>query len=162
MESFYTAARERTGAKLVPADVGGVRALHRALKSREVVGVLPDQDPGRGSGIFVPYFGVLANTTTLVAKLLAKHEVPLFVVWCERLADARGFRMHYVETTDAGLRSPDVEVATRAMNRELEQLVRSSPEQYLWSYKRLRNRPSGLRDPYRYGVDESTLGVREA
>ncbi|MCC7013163.1 MAG: lysophospholipid acyltransferase family protein [Planctomycetes bacterium] len=162
MEAFYTQGRERCGARLVPADVGGVRALHRALRAREVVGVLPDQDPGRGSGIFVPFFGVPANTTTLVAKLLQKHPCPLFLVWCERLPLSAGFRMHYVVARGDDLRSPDTEVAVRAMNRELEALIRSAPSQYLWSYKRFRNRPVGLRDPYRHGVADSTIGVRQA
>jgi KDO2-lipid IV(A) lauroyltransferase len=151
MEQFYTSARQRTGARLVPADASGVRALHRALRDGEVAGVLPDQDPGRGSGIFVPYLGPLANTTTLVSKLLEKTGVPLFLCWSERVRG--GFRVHFVEATEPELRSPDLAQAVTAMNRELERLVRSAPEQYLWSYKRFKNRPPGEVDPYRRDDD---------
>lgn len=151
MERFYTDARERTGAKLVPADASGVRALSRALREGAVAGVLPDQDPGRGSGIFVPYLGPLANTTTLVVKLLEKTGVPLFLCWSERVKG--GFRVHFVEAAEPDLRCGDVARAVAAMNRELERLVRAAPEQYLWSYKRFRNRPPGEADPYRRDDD---------
>lgn len=151
MEQFYTLARQRTGARLVPADASGVRALHRALRNGEVAGVLPDQDPGRGSGIFVPYLGPLANTTTLVSKLLEKTGVPLFLCWSERVPG--GFRVHFVEASEPELRSPDLAQAVTAMNRELGRLVRSAPEQYLWSYKRFRNRPPGQSNVYRRDDD---------
>jgi KDO2-lipid IV(A) lauroyltransferase len=149
MEAFYTQARERTGATLVRADVGGVRALHRALRSGGVIGVLPDQDPGRGSGVFLPWFGVPANTTTLVAKLLHKSEASLIIVWCERLGPGAGFRMNFSAPDATGMRAADVEVSVRAMIRELERLIRTAPAQYLWSYKRFRNRPPGEADLYR-------------
>jgi KDO2-lipid IV(A) lauroyltransferase len=151
MEAFYTAARQRTGARLVPADASGVRALHRALREGEVAGVLPDQDPGRGSGLFAPFLGPLANTTTLVVKLLEKTGAPLFLCWSERVAG--GYRVHFVEASESDLRCGDVARATAAMNRELERLIRSAPEQYLWSYKRFRNRPPGEQDLYRRGGD---------
>ncbi len=152
MEQFYTAARERTGAKLVPADATGVRALHRALRSGEVAGILPDQDPGRGSGVFAPYFGRPANTTTLVAKLAEKSGAPLFLVWSERLV-GRGFRVHFVEAQDPQLRDRDVLVAVTAMNRAIEGLIRTHPEQYLWGYKRFRHTPPGVENPYRLARD---------
>lgn len=151
MEPFYMVARQRTGARLVPAGASGVRALHRALREGEVAGVLPDQDPGRGAGLFVPYFGPVANTTTLVVKLLEKTGAPLFLCWSERIEG--GFRVHFSEATEADLRCGDVARATTAMNRELERLVRTAPEQYLWSYRRFRNRPPGESDLYRRGAD---------
>jgi len=151
MEEFYTVARQRTGARLVPAEASGVRALHRALRESEVAGVLPDQDPGRGSGLFVPFFGPVANTTTLVVKLLEKTGAPLFLCWSERIDG--GFRVHFAEASEPELRCGDVPRATAAMNRELERLVRAAPQQYLWSYKRFRNRPPGEADLYRRGDD---------
>jgi Kdo2-lipid IVA lauroyltransferase/acyltransferase len=160
MERFYNGARERLGARLVPADASGVRALHRAIREGQVAGVLPDQDPGHGSGLFVPFFGVLANTTTLVAKLAHKTGAPVVLTWAERLEGGAGYRMHFVEPAMPELAGGDTEAAVRAMNRELERLIRSSPCQYLWSYKRFRYRPPGLKNPYRHGIDAHTVGVR--
>jgi KDO2-lipid IV(A) lauroyltransferase len=158
MEAFYTRARERCGARLVPADASGVRALHRALRAGEMAGVLPDQDPGRGSGVFAPFFGVLANTTTLVAKLAHRTGAAVVLVWSERLPAGAGFRVHVVEPQASDFDAPQVERAVAAMNRELERLIRSAPEQYLWSYKRFRHRPGGQPNPYRHGLPSRAAG----
>ena len=48
--------------KLAPANLGGVRRLLKALRSAEAVGMLPDQVPSNGEGIWVPYFGRPAYT----------------------------------------------------------------------------------------------------
>lgn len=159
MEEFYCAARGRLGARLAPADAGGVATLLRALKSGEVVGILPDQDPGRGAGVFVPYFGVLANTTTLVAKLAARSRAPVLLVWAERLPRGAGFRIHVVEPARV-IGVDDPIAGTVALNLEIEELVRTRPTQYLWSYKRFRSRPAGLGNPYREGVSARTVGER--
>ncbi len=149
LERVYRRARERFGARLVPTDAGGVRELYRALQRGEVIGVLPDQDPGRNSGMFAPFFGQMANTSMLAARLLAGTDaVPLFA-WAERLERGRGFRLHFCEANLGPLQRGDVEQATRALNSELERLIRTCPEQYLWSYQRFRSRPPGQPNPYR-------------
>lgn len=148
LDGVYRRARERFGAHLVPTDAGGVRELYRALQRGEVIGVLPDQDPGHHGGIFAPFFGQMANTSTLAARLIAGTDaVPLFT-WAERLESGRGFRVHFIEPNLGPLRRSDVEQATCALNGELERLIRAHPEQYLWSYQRFRSRPAGQPNPY--------------
>lgn len=142
MDAFYRSRRARFGAELVPADGTGVRAVIAALREGGIVGLLPDQDPGFGAGIFVPYFGVLANTSPLFAKLLRKTGALGLSCTTLRLPDARGFRLR-IRPLSEDLLVEDEEQATTAMNRELERLVREAPEQYLWSYKRFKARPPG-------------------
>jgi KDO2-lipid IV(A) lauroyltransferase len=148
MESVYRVARERLGSRLVPTDANGVRTIYRVLAAGEVCGILPDQDPGRGAGIFVPFFGPVANTTVFVARLAHKSGAPVIFSWAERLPRGAGFCLHF-ERGPRDLGDPDVEVATRALNREIERLVRRLPAQYLWSYSRFRTRPPGERSPYK-------------
>jgi len=151
LEHRLKRARERFGARLVPADAGGVRALYRSLQRGEVVCVLPDQDPGSSGGIFAPFFGLLARTSTLTARLLAHSEAVPILTWAERLERGRGYRLNFIEL-DAGLLCcGDVERATHALNLELENLIRRFPRQYLWSYRRFRHRPPGHANPYRRG-----------
>lgn len=159
MEPFYNAARGRLGARLAPADASGVASVTRALRGGEVVGILPDQDPGQGSGVFVPYFGVLANTTTLVAKLAARSGATVLLTWAERLEAARGFRIHVV-APKRRIGAEDPVAGTIALNQELEELIRTAPAQYLWSYKRFRTRPPGMKSPYRHGIHSHTVGER--
>ena len=140
LEPLYRARRERFGARLAPASPSGVATLLRALSRNELVAILPDQDPGRGSGIVVPFFGVPANTSVLIPRLIQRTGASAVLAACVRLPHGRGFAMH-IEPASAALGDPDAEVATRALNADLEQLVRRFRDQYLWGYKRFR-RPS--------------------
>lgn len=148
MDRVYTKCRTRFGGHLASADAAGVRLLHRTLHDGQAIGILPDQDPGRGSGVFVPFFGIPANTSVLAARFGAKLHPQILCAWAERLPRAQGFRIHIERTSDE-LENPDVELATAALNREVERLARRLPEQYLWSYKRFRHRPPGAPNPYK-------------
>ena len=60
VDNLVKKGRERTGNRLVPADVKGVAAQLKALKRGEVVGILPDQEPDKGQGgVFAPFYGCL-------------------------------------------------------------------------------------------------------
>jgi KDO2-lipid IV(A) lauroyltransferase len=146
METFMRAARERHGARLVPAGQGAVRSLYRAVGAGETVAILPDQDAGEGAGIFVPFFGESANTMVLLPRLAARTRALVVFAWVERVP--RGFRIHFVPASDE-IYDSNLERSAASMNRDVERLVRACPDQYLWSYKRFRIRPPGTPDPYR-------------
>jgi len=150
LESYVRQSRGRFGAKMVPAGPGAARAMLRALSKGEVVGILPDQDAGEGAGVFVPFFGELANSMVLLPRLAARTGALVVLGFAERLGVGSGFHMHFVPASER-VRDPDLARAARALNEDIEKLVRRHPEQYLWSYKRFRIRPPGLRDPYREG-----------
>jgi KDO2-lipid IV(A) lauroyltransferase len=118
--------RERLGAKLVPVDAGGVRALY----------------PGPGNGVFAPLFGVQANTMALVSRLAIKSGAAVIFCYAERLSRGRGYNLHFVPTPPAINHAP-LERSVTIMNDMVEQLVRQRPEQYQWGYKRFRTRPEG-------------------
>ena len=69
LDRLILAGRGRGQVKLAPANLKGVRALLRALKAGECIGVLPDQVPGEGEGVWVDFFGRPAYTMTLIGKL---------------------------------------------------------------------------------------------
>ena len=148
LDRFYTKGRTRFGASLVPATAGGIRHLVRGLADGHVIGIMPDQDPRRGAGVFVPFFGVLANTTTFVSRLAARSGAPVMLAFAERLPGGAGFRLHFRPASEA-VRDTDVMVSAEALNLDIERLVRECPEQYLWSYKRFSVRPKGEANPYR-------------
>ena len=152
LERFYETGRARFGARLVPATAGGMRALVRALADGQSVGIIPDQDPRGGAGVFVPFFGVLANTTTLVSRLAQQTGAPVVLAYAERLPHGAGFRLHFSPASRA-VYEPDVAVSAGALNLDIERLVRACPEQYLWSYRRFRVRPDGEANPYTRSAD---------
>jgi len=149
MEQVVRHGRERHGPQFAPAGARGVRALQRALERGELACMLPDQDPGHGAGVFVPFFGHLANTGTLVGRLAMRTGAPVVIVAALRVAGGR-FDVVFGEV-EAEAGSADPAVAAAALNRAVERCVRAAPEQYLWSYKRFRFQPPGTLSPYKGG-----------
>jgi len=121
-----------------------------ALKRGEKVGILPDQDPSEGMGVFVPFFGVEANTMTLLSKLARRSGALVVVAYAQRLPRGRGFDAYFFPVGDDVL-SADVERSAAALNETVERCVRHCPQQYMWSYKRYRTPPPGGRNPYSAG-----------
>ncbi|NIP73525.1 MAG: lysophospholipid acyltransferase family protein [Gammaproteobacteria bacterium] len=142
LEATILRSRERTGARLVPTTPSGVKRLYQALARGEVVGILPDQDPGRGAGVFAPFFGVAANTMVLVPRLARATGATVVFLYAERLPRGRGYAMRFREAPE-GIDDADPAVAAAAMNLGVEACVRECLAQYQWSYKRFKTRPQG-------------------
>jgi KDO2-lipid IV(A) lauroyltransferase len=134
--------RQRAGATLVPTDAKGVRALYKALDRGELVAILPDQDPGRVGGVFAPFFGMQANTMTLLSRLAGKTGATVLMAYAERLPKGQGYRLHFQETDAALNEGDDMQKATR-LNQAVEQCILQHPAQYQWGYKRFKTRPKG-------------------
>lgn len=147
MDALMLAARERGGAHLVPTDASGVRALMKALRQGQLIGILPDQNPDRDSGVFAPFFGHPALTMTLLPKLARKSGATVLFTWAERLPRGQGFRLH-IRPAPEGISDADLAVAAAALNQGVEECVRALPTQYQWGYKRFKSRPEGAPDFY--------------
>lgn len=139
--------RGHLGITMVPTDAQGVRQVFTHLKRGGMVGILPDQDPGDGGGVFAPFFGIPTMTMTLLSKLAVRSQAPVLVCYAERLSWGRGFVIHILPCPD-GIYHADPVISATALNQTIEQAVRQCPEQYQWSYKRFRSRPEG--EPSRY------------
>ena len=127
-------ARERPGLRTAPTTLAGVRQLMHALKSGEAVGLLPDQVPPQGLGVWAPFFGREAYTMTLSARLARAARAEVLLSWGERLPWGRGYVVH-VRPLGQALPADPVQAAG-VVNAAMESLVRESPAQYLWSYDR--------------------------
>jgi KDO2-lipid IV(A) lauroyltransferase len=144
LRPLFAQARARSGLRLAPADLHGVRLMLRAMRERQVVGLLPDQVPSRGEGVWAPFFGRPAFTMTLPARLARGHDARVVLVYAQRLARGAGFRIHW-EPLAEPLDGDAARDAAR-INRAMEQLIRRCPEQYLWSYNRYKI-PAGAEPP---------------
>lgn len=140
LDALSCQGRGRLGGKVVATDPSGVRALLAALRNGEVLGILPDQDPGAENGVFVPFFGILASTMTLVSRLALKTGAPVFLTWAERLPHGQGFSLH-LRVLPEVTAARSLEESAAALNRGLEAAIRALPAQYLWVYKRFKTRP---------------------
>ena len=135
--------RKRAQLHLAPADLSGVRALIKALKKGEMVGMLPDQAPKTGEGVWLKFFGRYAYTMTLAARLTETGAVSL-LTWGERLPGGRGYRVHFLPP-QTPLSGSTIERAQQ-INNAVESLIRQCPKQYLWGYNRYK-RPGGAEPP---------------
>jgi KDO2-lipid IV(A) lauroyltransferase len=127
-------ARERPGLETAPANLSGVRQMIKALRKSHSVGLLPDQVPPEGMGLWSPFFGQPAYTMTLAARLAQQTGAVPVLVWGERLPWGRGFRLH-VQAMPQTL-SDDLPEAVAQINRAMEALILQHPSQYLWGYAR--------------------------
>ena len=128
---------------MAPADPRGVRMLVRALKRGEAVGILPDQTPTAGEGVWAPFFGKPAYTMTLVHRLHRLTGAPVVALFAERLPRGAGYRLH---VHDIGDLPEDATQAATRINAAIEQLIAVAPTQYLWGYNRYKH-PKGADAP---------------
>jgi KDO2-lipid IV(A) lauroyltransferase len=144
LRGIVETGRAAEGLKLAPAEMKGVRMLMKAMRDREVVGILPDQVPSRGEGAWAPFFGRWAYTMTLPARLARQFDAIVLFVYGERLPGGRGYRIHLKRLQEplTGIVEQDAAV----MNRGLEALIRERPAQYLWGYNRYKA-PAGAPAP---------------
>ena len=61
------------------------------------VGLLPDQAPGVGEGVWADFFGRPAYTMTLVVRLQRATGAAVIMVFAERLPGGRGYHLHLEE-----------------------------------------------------------------
>ncbi len=137
-------ARARQNLKLAPANLSGVRILAKCLKSGEPIGILPDQVPQEGEGVWAPFFGRPAYTMTLPAKLALLGKAAVVLTYAERLPGGRGWVVRFVPFE--GDLSGDAAGQAAAINFAMEQLIARCPAQYYWSYNRYK-RPQGVAAP---------------
>lgn len=118
-----------------PANAAGVRQLIRALRKGEAVGMLPDQVPSAGDGVWAAFFGKPAYTMTLPLRLAQASKAA--IVWVLAVRTVDGWRIEFEpwDRTDA-LDQMSPQDAVAAMNAALESWIAKAPEQYLWAYNR--------------------------
>ncbi len=133
--------RTRGAVSIAPADLSGVRRLLKTLRGREAVGILPDQVPAAGEGVWAPFFGRPAWTMTLAARLAEVKNVRLLYIWAERLPGGAGYAMHV--SAPAETLEGDAGQRCAAINRDIERLILRCPAQYLWGYHRYKKPKTG-------------------
>jgi Kdo2-lipid IVA lauroyltransferase/acyltransferase len=134
-------ARRRPGLETAPAALAGVRQMIRALRRGESVGLLPDQVPPDGMGVWAPFFGKPAYTMTLATRLVQQTGAALLLIWAERLPRGGGFVLRVARPaapmpSEAASDEALQQACATWVNRDMEALIQQKPQQYLWGYHR--------------------------
>jgi KDO2-lipid IV(A) lauroyltransferase len=127
----------------VPTNLNGVRQMSRALTRGEAIGILPDQVPSGGEGVWVPFFGRPAYTTPLPARLANRNDTPVVMFTAKRKSIGQGWLM---QATRLAPFSEDANTAAAELNIAIENAVLVAPEQFIWSYNRYKH-PTGAELP---------------
>jgi KDO2-lipid IV(A) lauroyltransferase len=127
----------------VPTNLNGVRQMTRALSKGEAIGILPDQVPTGGDGVWVPFFGRPAYTTPLPARLANRNKTPVIMFTAKRKNLGQGWLM---QATRLAPFSEDATLAATEMNQAIEQAILKAPEQFIWAYNRFKH-PAGAELP---------------
>ncbi len=127
----------------VPTNLNGVRQMTRALTRGEAIGILPDQVPSGGEGVWVPFFGRPAYTTPLPARLANRNKTPVVMFTAKRKTLGQGWLM---QATRLHPPSEDPALAAAELNVAIENAVLVAPEQFIWSYNRYKH-PAGAELP---------------
>lgn len=142
LREVVDASRGRPGLATAPANLAGVRQMIRALRQGHTIGLLPDQVPPQGLGVWAPFFGLPAYTMTMAGKLLQQTGATALLIWGERLPKGQGFVVHVRPAPQiAPEQAP--ESAAETINKAMEEMIRLAPDQYLWGYHRYKQ-PRGL------------------
>lgn len=141
--------RSRMGIALLPHTNRSVELLLHRLRAGELVAMCPDQQPRLRGGLFVPFFGVDALTTTVLPRLLRQSNIRLICAYTIRLPAGRGFRLMFKELDYNG-DSDEEEQILQAINLGLQQCIETNMAQYRWADKRFNIQRKGQARRYQF------------
>jgi len=135
------------------AKEGGAPQLVRILRSGEAVGMLLDQNAGRG-GVVMDFLGAPSSHHKVAGVLARRFRAPALPVYLLREPGNLRFRMRIEAPIEADPALPAEEAEREVVARlsaSLAAQVRAHPEQYLW-----------LHDRWRHAQRAARLSAREA
>lgn len=134
LQDWIIKMRSREQLTMAPANQSGVRTLVKTLLRGHTIGILPDQVPPEGEGVWAPFFGKPAYTMTLVQRLQKLSGATIFILGAKRNGIGQGYTLHYKKLENA--LPDDLTAAATIINQEMESMIAQMPEQYLWGYNR--------------------------
>ncbi|MDP2982118.1 MAG: lysophospholipid acyltransferase family protein [Candidatus Latescibacter sp.] len=137
VDAYINRNRQTENLQLVSTGAPAKQVI-RALRNREIVGLISDQDAGK-NGIFVDFFGRKASTPRGGGELALKYDIPILAMATVRTAPGR----YKFLVREVRIHSDDtVETLTQRYTAILEDIIRGHPEQYFWMHRRWKTQPS--------------------
>ena len=134
--------RERYGPVRLFTREQGIKPILRALREGVPYYMLPDMDFGPKDAEFVPFFGVEAATLTAMGRIAAATDAKVIPLVVTFLPDYKGYKVKFYPPLE-DFPGTDMVAAARRMNAFIEDRVRETPAEYLWTHKRFKTRPPG-------------------
>jgi len=133
---FITQRRNDMGMR-VAGTKEAMKLLLRALRNKEAIGLVADQNAGN-TAVFVDFFGKTAATLPGPAQLALKYKAPMLIGAAVRTGPGQfKILLRQVEIRD----DDTLETLTQRHVKILEDFIRQYPEQYFWLHRRWKTRP---------------------
>jgi Kdo2-lipid IVA lauroyltransferase/acyltransferase len=145
IDAWILKRRARFGNIRLFGRIAGVKEIVAALRSGEMLGILPDMGFGPEESIVVPFYGIPTYTVPSLHRFARLGKAKVIPVLNCMTDDG-----YEVRVLPAWENFPSVSMAedTARMNRKLEGYIDSMPAQYFWVHKRFKDRPSGEKSVY--------------
>lgn len=145
LDQWIKAGRLRFGRVRLFHRLDGVKNNVQALRTGEVLYLLPDMDFGVNESIFVPFYGIATATSPSIARFarLGRAKVvsvvPKLTPW--------GYEVQVMPAWEH-FPTGDIHADTTFVNQQLEKFINTMPAQYYWVHKRFKTRPAGVTEVY--------------
>lgn len=121
------------------------------LRDGGILGILSDVNAQVKEGVFVPFFGVPACTSSGAAVMAIRSNAliyPTFCVWDKDIDRYKFVHGTLLKPANSGDRKQDIIDTTAAFTAEIEKIIRAYPDQWMWIHRRWKTRPPGKPEVY--------------
>lgn len=121
------------------------------LRDGGILGILSDVNAQVKEGVFVPFFGVPACTSSGAAVMAIRSNAliyPTFCVWDKNIDRYKFVHGTLLKPVNSGDRKQDIIDTTAAFTAEIEKIIRAYPDQWMWIHRRWKTRPPGKPEVY--------------
>ncbi len=149
IDAWILKRRARFGNVRLFGRAAGVKEIIAALRSGEMLGILPDMGFGPEESIVVPFYGISTYTVPSLHRFtrLGKSKGSAKLVPVLNRMTKDGYEVNILPAWK-NFPTADAEADTARMNKELESYIASMPAQYFWVHKRFKDRPPGEKSVY--------------
>ncbi|ENR5638584.1 lauroyl-Kdo(2)-lipid IV(A) myristoyltransferase [Shigella dysenteriae] len=147
IDYVWNSVRRKFGGRLHSRE-DGIKPFIQSVRQGYWGYYLPDQDHGPEYSEFADFFATYKATLPIIGRLMNISQamiIPIFPVYDEK---KHFLTIEVRPPMDACIASADNKMIARQMNKTVEILVGSHPEQYIWVLKLLKTRKSNEADPY--------------
>lgn len=147
-DEWVRQTRSRRGLDLLDK-FGAMRAMPKLMQQGEAVAFVADQNAG-DRGLQVPYFGRLASSYKSIGLTALQFDANILIGQARRLPTPPGSKQsirYRIEVNDCfssedwNTQPDPLFYITARYRRSIEQMIRQSPEQYLWMHRIWKSRP---------------------
>jgi Kdo2-lipid IVA lauroyltransferase/acyltransferase len=144
-DTYLKDSRERFGVKMHEKR-GALRYLSRALRNKDYVGLLTDQNTNERDGIIIKFFGKDAYQSSAISDLSKKYDAPILPVSIHS-EDFENYVITFHEVIHVDKsddHKADILKATQKQVEVLQNVIKQDPRWWFWCHKRYKSTDSKM------------------